>query len=216
MKKSDLIERVKQLGLMPVVRAPSAAAAGELAQALFDGGVKCLEITLTVPGAPSLIRTLVERWGGDACVGAGTVTNDAEARECLDAGSQFLVSPVTVPSLVLLGHAREVPVMLGALTPTEVHAAALAGSDFVKVFPCSALGGASYLEALRGPFPKIALLPTGGVTLETLATYYKAGARVFGVGTALANHKLLAAEGAGSVTALAKSYVAELERLRAG
>jgi len=213
MNRAERIARVRALGLIPVVRAPSSDGAVALGRALFDGGVRCLEITLTVPGAEAAIEELRGVLGSDALVGAGTVTSDEQARRCIESGAEFLVSPATLPSLVPIGHAAEVPVMLGALTPTEVHAAAIAGADFVKVFPASSLGGASYLKALRGPFPNIPLLPTGGVTLETMAAYVKAGARVLGVGTALADYPLLESQGAAAVTSLAERYAAEFRRL---
>lgn len=216
MKRQETSERVQQLGLIPVVRAPSANEALTLAAALYDGGVHCLEITMTVPDAVSVIRGLKSQYGANALVGAGTVTSVLQARECLAAGAEFIVSPATLPELVGASHAADVPVMLGALTPTEVLTAFTSGADFVKVFPCSALGGASYLEALRGPFPDAKLLPTGGVTLETMAAYLKAGAAALGVGTALANHRLLEKEGEAAVRDLARRYVAEFERLRLG
>lgn len=216
MKRQETSERVRRLGLIPVVRAPSTEDALALAGALYEGGVHCLEITMTVPDAASVIRGLKSRYGANALVGAGTVTDAIQARECLAAGAEFIVSPATLPELVGPSHAADVPVMLGALTPTEVLTALSAGADFVKIFPCSAMGGASYLEALRGPFPDANLLPTGGVTLETMAAYVKAGAAALGIGTALANHRLLAQEGEAAVRDLARRYVAEFERLRQG
>jgi 2-dehydro-3-deoxyphosphogluconate aldolase / (4S)-4-hydroxy-2-oxoglutarate aldolase len=206
MSRNQICERVERLGLLPVVRAPSAEGAIALGKALFEGGIHCLEITLTVPGGADVIRRLREELGEAALVGAGTVTNEDEAKQCLAAGAQFIVSPATVPALVPLAHAANVPVMLGALTPTEVLVASRAGADFVKVFPCSALGGAEYLKALKGPFPNIKLLPTGGVTLETMASYLAAGAAALGVGTALADYKLLQTKGHAALVELAQRY----------
>jgi 2-dehydro-3-deoxyphosphogluconate aldolase / (4S)-4-hydroxy-2-oxoglutarate aldolase len=206
MNRQEICERVERLGLIPVVRAPSAEGAVALGKALFDGGIHCLEITLTVPGGAGVIRQLRAELGAQALVGAGTVTNEREAQECLAAGAEFLVSPATVPAIIPLAHAAGAAVMLGALTPTEVLTAHLAGADFVKVFPCSALGGADYLKALKGPFPNIKLLPTGGVTLETMASYVNAGAAALGVGAALADYKLLTTSGRDALVELAQSY----------
>lgn len=207
MSRAAVCERVRGMGLVPVVRAPSAEGALALALALFSGGVRCLEITMTVPGGPSVIERLRAKLEADALVGAGTVTSAAVATECLSAGAEFIVSPATLPELVGVAHAADVPVMLGALTPTEVLQAAQTGSDVVKVFPCSALGGASYLKALRGPFPDLPLMPTGGVSLETMADYVQAGAVALGVGSNLADYKLLSTEGEQAVADLARRYV---------
>jgi 2-dehydro-3-deoxyphosphogluconate aldolase/(4S)-4-hydroxy-2-oxoglutarate aldolase len=171
---------------------------------------------MTVPGAVGAIEQLRARLGTDAVVGAGTVTTPQMVTDCLNVGAQFIVSPATVPALIPPAQAREVPTMIGALTPTEVLTAWQAGCDLVKVFPCSALGGASYLKALRGPFPDLPLVPTGGVTLDTMGDYLEAGARALGVGTALANHSLLSKEGASAVTDLARRYVERFSQLRAG
>lgn len=214
MSRKATCELVERLGLIPVVRAPSAEGAVALGRALFEGGISCLEITLTVPGAANVIRQLRAELGETALVGAGTVTTEREAHECLDAGAQFLVSPATVPAIIAPAHAREIPVMLGALTPSEVLLAHQSGADFVKVFPCSALGGAEYLKALKGPFPHIKLLPTGGVVLETMAAYVSAGAAALGVGTALADYKLLSTKGHGALVELARRYADAFQALK--
>lgn len=206
MSRQQTCERVQRLGLIPVVRAPSAEGAVALGKALFEGGIHCLEITLTVPDGAKVIAQLKAELGPEALVGAGTVTSEAEAKECLAAGAEFIVSPATVPALIPLAHAADVPVMLGALTPTEVLLADRSGADFVKVFPCSALGGAEYLKALKGPFPNIKLLPTGGVTLDTMGSYVSAGAAALGVGTALADYKLLQTKGHAALVELAQRY----------
>ncbi len=208
--------RIRTLGLMPVVRAPSMEGAVALGRALFEGGIHCLEITMTVPGGVDVIRQLSASLGPDALVGAGTVTSDEQAHRCTAAGARFIVSPATLPSLVAAAHGADVPVALGALTPTEVLTAAQCGSDFVKVFPCSALGGPSYLEALKGPFPDIELFPTGGVRLETMHSYLATGVRVLGIGTALADYNLLERDGAPAVVDLARRYVAEFNRFDNG
>jgi 2-dehydro-3-deoxyphosphogluconate aldolase / (4S)-4-hydroxy-2-oxoglutarate aldolase len=206
--------RLERAGLLPVVRAKSTEQAVALAKALHKGGIECLEITMTVPGSTEVMAALVSELGDAALVGAGTVLSAEDGTRCIASGAKFLVSPGYVPGLVKVGHDAGVPVMLGALTPSEVIAAWKEGSDFVKVFPCSALGGASYLKALAAPFPQVKLLPTGGVTLETLAEYVAAGARALGVGNALADVALLEKEGPDAVTALAKRYVEAYARAR--
>jgi 2-dehydro-3-deoxyphosphogluconate aldolase/(4S)-4-hydroxy-2-oxoglutarate aldolase len=215
MSREAINERVREMGLVPVVRAPSADDAVSLATALFDGGVRCLEITMTVPDGPSVIERLRQRLGAEALVGAGTVTSQEMAATCLNSGAEFIVSPATIPGLVKAAHAGGAPAMIGALTPTEVLTAWQAGSDVVKVFPCSALGGASYLKALRGPFPQIPLMPTGGVSLDTMSDYLGAGAVALGVGSNLANFKLLSTEGKAAVVELARRYASRLAEFRA-
>ena len=138
----------------------------------------------------------------------------ATAEQCLGAGSQFIVSPATVPALVPVAHAQGAPVILGALTPTEVVTAAAAGADYVKVFPVSAVGGPGYLKALSGPLPHIKFAPTGGINLETLGAYVAAGATLLGAGGALADYRLLEREGADAVAKLAARYVDALRAAR--
>ncbi len=202
-----IVQEVEAAGLLPVVRASTPELAIALSLALHRGGIRSLEITMTVPEAASVISKLSERLGKDALVGAGTVLSPADAERCIDAGARFVVSPGSVPGLIATAHARGVAVMPGCLTPTEVIAAWKEGADFVKIFPCSAMGGAKYLKALKAPLPQVKLLPTGGVSLDTIPEYVAAGASALGVGAALADPDLLQREGADAVTALAKSYV---------
>lgn len=215
MSISGIVSRVESSGLLPVVRAKTTEQGIGLSRALHAGGVECLEVTMTVPGAVEVIRALSEQLGDAALIGAGTVLSEADGQRCLDAGARFLVSPGYVPGLVTLAHARGAAAMIGALTPSEVITCWKEGSDFVKVFPCSALGGASYLKALKAPLPHVKLLPTGGVTLETMAEYLAAGASALGVGAALADVALLEREGADAVTALARTYVETYRRAKA-
>lgn len=215
MSRAQRSARLAQLGLIPVVRARSPDAAASLGRALVAGGVRCLEITFTVPSAAQVIQNLREELGDGALVGAGTVTSAAQAQEAIAAGAEFLVSPGCIPELVAMGHAAEAPVLLGALTPTEIIAADRAGADFIKLFPANALGGASYLKAIRGPFPTLRFVPTGGVTLQNLGTFLEAGAVALGIGTALADSDLLEKSGASAVTELAARYQAEFSTARA-
>jgi 2-dehydro-3-deoxyphosphogluconate aldolase/(4S)-4-hydroxy-2-oxoglutarate aldolase len=203
-------------GLLPVVRGKTPEVAIALSHALVQGGIQCLEVTLTVPDAPRVIAELCAELGQSALIGAGTVLTLAQAESCLAAGARFLVSPGFVPGLIEAGHARGAAVMPGALTPTEVITTWQAGADLVKVFPCSALGGAGYLKALSAPFPDVKLLPTGGVTLDTLDDYVRAGASALGVGAALADTALLEREGADAVARLAAAYVERYRAARVG
>lgn len=214
MSIESIVERIRHAGLLPVVRADSAERAIELSRALVRGGIESLEITLTVPDALRVIELVSRELGDRALVGAGTVLSAADAKRCIDAGAHFVVSPGAVAELIETCHAAGAAVMPGALTPSEVIAAWQAGADMVKVFPCSALGGAKYLAALKAPLPHVRLLPTGGVTLETLASYLEAGAAALGVGAALADVELLEREGADAVTQLATSYVEKLRVTR--
>src|SRR5207245_1361450 len=176
MDKQRVRERIVEIGVVPVVRASSAQEARMAADAVREGGIPIVEITMTVPGAVEVIRELVKNVPGDVLVGAGTVLNAEAARRCLDAGAQFLVSPGLNLPMIELAKKEGKLVMAGALTPTEVMAAWEAGADFVKIFPCGQVGGAKYIKALRGPFPQVPFVPTGGVTLNTAGEFIEAGA----------------------------------------
>jgi 2-dehydro-3-deoxyphosphogluconate aldolase/(4S)-4-hydroxy-2-oxoglutarate aldolase len=191
MSRADVLHRIREVGIVPVVRAESADEAGRAIAAIMAGGVPVLEVTMTVPGAVTLIRDLCGRFGADAVVGAGTVLDPETARACILAGAQFVVSPATNTATIACCRRYGVPIMPGALTPTEVVAAWEAGADMVKVFPCSALGGASYIKALKAPLPQIDLIPTGGVNLQTAADFIKAGSTALGVGADLVDLKAL-------------------------
>lgn len=191
MSKASVLQRIRDVGIVPVVRAESADEAGRAIAAIMAGGVPVLEITMTVPGAVPLIADLCRRFGKDAVVGAGTVLDPETARACILAGAQFVVSPATNVATIACCRRYGVPIMPGALTPTEVVTAWEAGADMVKVFPCSALGGASYIKALKAPLPQVDLIPTGGVNLQTAADFIKAGSSALGVGADLVDLKAL-------------------------
>ena len=161
------------------------------AEAVCEGGISIVEITMTVPGAVEVIRELTKNAGTGILVGAGTVLNAEMARSCVDAGAEFLVSPGFDRGMVEFAVREGKLVMAGALTPTEVITAWEAGADFVKVFPCGNVGGAKYIKALRGPLPQIPLVPTGGVNLETAGEFIEAGAAALGVGGELVSAEAL-------------------------
>ena len=191
MNKTEVIKQIKDVGLIPVVRAASADEAMRAIEAIRKGGLSILEITMTVPGAIALIEQVVARYGSDALVGAGTVLDASMARACISAGAQFIVSPALNVETIDTCRRAEVVVLPGALTPTEVVHAWSAGADFVKIFPAGAVGGASYVKALKAPLPQIELVPTGGVSLKTAAEFIKAGASALGVGADLVDIKAL-------------------------
>ena len=161
------------------------------AEAVCEGGISIVEITMTVPGAVEVIRELTKNAGTGILVGAGTVLNAEMARSCVDAGAEFLVSPGFDRGMVEFAVREGKLVMAGALTPTEVITAWEAGADFVKVFPCGNVGGAKYIKALRGPLPQIPLVPAGGVNLETAGEFIEAGAAALGVGGELVSVEAL-------------------------
>jgi 2-dehydro-3-deoxyphosphogluconate aldolase/(4S)-4-hydroxy-2-oxoglutarate aldolase len=189
------------VGLVPVVRTASTELALQAEDAHLLAGIAVAEITLTIPDALSVIRAVTERHGAKLLVGAGTVQRADEAREAVAAGASFIVSPGFDPDVVHAAHALDVPAIPGVLTPTEIMAAVRAGADWVKIFPCAAVGGAQYVRALRGPFPKLKLMPTGGVTLASVPEYIAAGATALGVGSELVDPKELEA---GELTGLRK------------
>jgi 2-dehydro-3-deoxyphosphogluconate aldolase / (4S)-4-hydroxy-2-oxoglutarate aldolase len=214
MTKADTIQRIRDIGVIPVVRASSAEEAIQVVEAIKAGGVSLLEITMTVPGAVQVIEQLAKRFSDEAIVGAGTVLDPETARACIDAGAQFVVSPALNLETIALCRQQDVPVMPGALTPTEIVTAWNAGADFVKVFPCGAMGGASYIKSLKAPLPQIELVPTGGVTLATAATFIQAGAAAIGVGADLVDVKAIRAGQPEKVTAAARAYVEAVRSAR--
>ena len=207
MNRNEVIHRIKDIGLVPVVRAASADEAMRAVDAIREGGVSVLEITMTVPGAVTAIEEVAKRFGDDVVVGAGTVLDAETARACLLAGAQFIVSPSLNLDTIACCRRYGIVVLPGALTPTEVLQAWTAGADFVKVFPAGALGGASYLKALKAPLPQIELVPTGGVSLKTAADFIKAGASALGVGADLVDVKALRAGEANVITERTRRYV---------
>jgi 2-dehydro-3-deoxyphosphogluconate aldolase/(4S)-4-hydroxy-2-oxoglutarate aldolase len=214
--RAEIVRRIEAVGIVPVIRAATPDLAARAARAVLAGGISVFEITMTVPDAPALIRALVKELGGEAVIGAGTVLNAAAAHQCVDAGAAFIVSPGFDADTVTEAHARGVPAMPGALTPTEVITAWNHGADLVKIFPISAVGGAPYLRALRGPLPDVKLLPTGGITAANAAEYLKAGASAIGVGSELVDTKALAEGRDAVVTERARELCAAVQTARSG
>jgi len=191
MNKSWVLQRIRDIGLVPVVRAETPDQAKRAVAAIMAGGISVLEVTMTVPGAIGVIEQLSQAFGAEALIGAGTVLDPETANKCIQAGAQFIVSPALNEETIAFCRARDIAIFPGALTPTEVVRAWNAGADAVKVFPAGAVGGASYLKALKAPLPHIELVPTGGVSLKTAADFIKAGAMALGVGADLVDMNAL-------------------------
>ena len=211
----NVLERVREIGLVPVVRAGSAEEALQAVEAIRAGGIPILEITLTVPGAVQVIAELTRRAGEDVLIGAGTVLDPETARACIDAGAKFIVSPALDIPTIELCLRLGIPIFPGALTPTEILTAWKAGATAVKVFPAGALGGATYLKSVKAPLPQIELMPTGGVNLKNAADFIAAGAVALGIGADLVDIPALRRGEASVITEKAKQYVAAVAAARA-
>jgi 2-dehydro-3-deoxyphosphogluconate aldolase / (4S)-4-hydroxy-2-oxoglutarate aldolase len=205
---------LEQAGLIPVLRASSVQTGHALVDAMMAGGITVVEVTMTVPNALTLLRELKQRHGDKLLLGSGTVTDAAQTQATIDAGAEFVVSPSLHLDVIAKTKERGKVSIPGALTPTEVITAWRAGADYVKVFPCSAMGGASYLKSLLAPFPELKLIPTGGVTLQTAADFLKAGARALGVGTDLVNAAAMAEGKPEIVTTAARDYLEVIRMAR--
>lgn len=187
MSREKILQRLLEIGIVPVVRAPSAEAAIQAVDALAAGGVGCAEITMTVPGAIKAIEKVADAMGDRILLGAGTVLDPESLRAAQLAGARFFVTPNLRVSCIEIAHRYSMPIMPGALTPTEVLTAWEHGADIVKIFPAQAMGGAKYIKALKGPFPQIEMIPTGGVSVETAADFLRAGSCAVAVGGELVN-----------------------------
>jgi 2-dehydro-3-deoxyphosphogluconate aldolase / (4S)-4-hydroxy-2-oxoglutarate aldolase len=208
---AQILERV---ALIPVLRARNASQAHAVVQAMLAGGVSVVEVTMTVPGAVDLLAELKREYAGQLLLGSGTVTTGAQAEATIDAGAEFVVSPSFHPDVIAVTKAHEKVSIPGALTPTEVVTAWNAGADYVKVFPCSAMGGASYLTSLLAPFPHLKLIPTGGVTLHNAETFLRAGARAVGVGGDLVNLAAIDEGAPEKITTAARAYLKVIAQFR--
>jgi 2-dehydro-3-deoxyphosphogluconate aldolase/(4S)-4-hydroxy-2-oxoglutarate aldolase len=215
MNKQQVRDKIVEIGVVPVVRASSPAEALLAAQAVCDGGIPLVEITMTVPGAVEVIRELRKSALSGVLVGAGTVLDAETARRCLDAGAEFLVSPGLNVSTVEFALREDKLIMAGALTPTEVITAWNVGADLVKVFPCGQVGGAKYIKALKGPLPHIPLVPTGGVNLNTAAEFIEAGSTALGIGGELVQSDALKSGKPEVIVENARKFLARVREARA-
>jgi 2-dehydro-3-deoxyphosphogluconate aldolase / (4S)-4-hydroxy-2-oxoglutarate aldolase len=191
MKKEAILSAIREIGIVPVVRTPSAESALRSIEAIYEGGIRAAEVTMTVPGAVKALETLAAKFGDRIVLGAGTVLDPETARICMLSGAEFFVTPALNLATIEMAQRYSRPICPGALTPTEVLAAWQAGADIVKIFPCDNVGGAKYIKALKGPFPQIEMIPTGGVSLTTAADFLKAGACAVAVGGELVDAKTI-------------------------
>jgi 2-dehydro-3-deoxyphosphogluconate aldolase / (4S)-4-hydroxy-2-oxoglutarate aldolase len=213
--RSSTLSTIRDVGIIPVIRADSADAALAVVDALVEAGLAIVEITMTVPGAIDVISSVTQRFGDSVLVGAGTVTDAPTAQRAMDVGAQFIVTPCLVTAVIDAARHAEVAVLPGALTPTEVFEAHRQGGDMVKVFPAQSVGGAAYLRGLRGPFPKIPLVPTGGVNLDTVRELFDAGAAALGVGGELISRDALARRDYAAIGGLAAQFIGAVRAARA-
>lgn len=207
-------ETIERVGLIPVLRAKSVAQGRAVVDAMIAGGVTVVEVTMTVPGAIDLLKELKKEYGAKLLLGSGTVTTADQAQATIDAGAEFVVSPSLHPDVIATTKKNGKISCPGALTPTEAITAWNAGADYVKIFPCSAVGGASYLKSLLAPFPHLRLIPTGGVTLQTAESFIKAGAHALGVGADLVNLAAIDAGKPETITESARAYLRVLSGAR--
>jgi 2-dehydro-3-deoxyphosphogluconate aldolase / (4S)-4-hydroxy-2-oxoglutarate aldolase len=215
MNSEEALKKIGETGIVPVVRAASFEEARQAVDAICAGGISVIEVTMTVPNAPAVIREVVRKYGDKVLTGAGTVLNSEQATECLDAGAEFLVSPGLSVPVLRTAQARGKLAIPGALTPTELMAASFEGARVIKIFPCENMGGAKYIKALKAPFPHVELIPTGGVNLSNAAAYIAAGAFALGVGADLVNVAALR-EGKGQdIIDAAKKLVEAVRQARA-
>jgi 2-dehydro-3-deoxyphosphogluconate aldolase/(4S)-4-hydroxy-2-oxoglutarate aldolase len=214
MTKENVRARIEQVGIIPAIRLSSAPDALFAAEAVSDSGIPIMEVTMTVPGAVGVIEELV-RSHDDLIVGAGTVLDIDIARDCVNAGATFLTSPGLDVEIVDFALKRNILVIPGALTPTEVGSARKAGADLVKVFPCSQLGGASYIKALKSPFPDVPLIASGGVTQHNAAEFILAGAVALGIGRHLIQPHAIERHERGWIRELARRFLHIVSEARA-
>jgi len=214
MEKREVFNRMVSEGLIPVVRVSSAREAMEVADAIKEGGVSFIEITMSVQGAIDVIKELTGKYKDEIIMGAGTVLDTETGRAALLAGAQFIVSPTLNLDLIQLAHRYSAVVIPGAATPTEILTAWNAGADMVKVFPAGQLGGPEYLKALRGPLPQILLVPTGGVNLQNAGAFIKAGATALGVGGELVDKKAVKEKKFNVITENTRAFLKVIKEAR--
>lgn len=208
------LQKIRSTGLVPIVRAPSVEDAALAVEAILKCGIGIAEITMTVPGAIRLMEQTAAKHSGEALLGAGTVLDAETCRAAILAGADFIVTPALDVRVIEMARRYSKPCMPGALTPTEALAAWQAGASMVKIFPCGPVGGPAYIKALRGPLPQIDFVPTGGVTLDTVADYIRAGAAAVAVGSELVNLKALREGKVDAVTAVAARFLAAVQDAR--
>jgi len=212
-EREKIVSEIEAEGLVAIVRVSRPELTLPLAKALVAGGVRAVELTMSIPNALEAVRTIDRELGDEILLGVGTVIDDDTCRAAIDAGAKYVISPITRPSLVAAAHALDRPVMLGAYTPTEAQTAHEAGSDFVKIFPADTLGP-SYIKSLLAPLPHLKIVPTGGVNLDTMEAYLAAGSAALGTGSALLKKEIIAEENWGDLERLAKRFADKVAALK--
>ena len=214
MTPKEILSQITEMGIVPVVRTASAESAVKAIEAIYRGGVRAAEITMTVPGAVRALEKVADQFGDKIVLGAGTVLDPETARVCMLAGAEFFVTPSLRPATIEMAKRYSKVICPGALTPTEVLTAWEAGADVVKIFPCGNVGGAKYIKALKGPFPQIEMIPTGGVNLETAGEFLKAGACAVAVGGELVDARLIREGRYDLIEEKARHYMAAIRKAR--
>lgn len=215
MKKETILSAIREIGIVPVVRTPTAESAFKAIEAIYAGGIRAAEVTMTVPGAVKVLEKLADQFGDKMVLGAGTVLDPETCRICMLAGAEFFVTPSLNLATISMAQRYSKPICPGALTPTEVLAAWQAGADIVKIFPCDNVGGAKYIKALKGPFPQIEMIPTGGVSLTTAGDFLKAGACAVAVGGELVDAKTIKENKYEVFTERARQFLEVIAKARA-
>lgn len=211
--KEKALTRIREVGLVPIVRVPTEEDAARVAEAIVAAGIGIAEVTMTVPGALRVMEGVAARYGDKVLLGAGTILDPETCRAAILAGAEFIVTPALDVRVIEMARRYSKPVFPGTLTPTEVVTAWQAGADMVKIFPCGPVGGPKYIKALKGPLPQIDMVPTGGVSLENAAEFIKAGAAAVAVGSELVDLKVLKEGKFEQVAETARKFV---EAVRAG
>lgn len=211
--RSEIVADVEKLGVVAIIRMPDPAALRAVVDALAEGGVRALEVTMTVPRAIELIKEIAPTLPADFLFGAGTLLDPETVHRAVDAGAQFIVSPVFRPDVIKAAHEDGVPVMPGCFTPTEILSAWEMGADVIKVFPATSVGP-GYLKDIRGPLPQIKLMPTGGVSIDNVGDWLRAGAVAVGVGSAIVDTRAIAAKQFNVIVDNARRIVANVAAAR--
>lgn len=214
MSKSVIIDRILNPGIVAIIRADSSEQLMGCAEALYEGGVTGMEVTMTTPNALSVINEVAKRFGKKVLIGVGTVLDTETCRAAILAGSQFVVTPVTRPDVIQLCNRYSVPIAAGAYTPTEALLAHEAGADFVKIFPADQLGP-TYIKNILAPLPQLQIIPTGGVNLQTVESFIKAGSVALGVGSSLVSKDILKNQDWKKLTETAAAFVEAIKKARA-
>jgi 2-dehydro-3-deoxyphosphogluconate aldolase/(4S)-4-hydroxy-2-oxoglutarate aldolase len=206
MNKEAVLSRINEIGIIPGIRTASAEDAHFAADAVASGGIPIVEITMTIPGALDMMAYLAQHLP-EVLIGAGTVLDTETARRCLDAGAGFLTGPCLDVAVIELARKKDVAMLAGALTPSEIHDAWRAGADMIKVFPCAQMGGESYIRALKGPFPSIPLIASGGVNQQTAENFILYGAAALGIGSELVPRQAIEKRRAEQIRELARRFM---------